>query len=58
MRLKIEVLLQCQRELTPVSQLRAKEVLRHFWRGVRQFWGGGETGFHSFLFRFLCQFID
>ena len=33
-------------------------MLRHFWRGVRQFWGGGETGFHSFLGRILGQFID
>ena len=23
-----------------------------------QFWGGGETAFHSFSFRFLGQFID
>ena len=28
------------------------EVLRHFWRGVGQFWGGGETVVHSFLFMF------
>ena len=53
MRLKIEVLPQCQRALT-VSQLRDKTLLR----GVRQLWGGGETVFHSFLLRFLGQFIE
>ena len=31
---------------------------RHFWRGVGLFWGGGETAFHSFLSKFLGQFIE
>ena len=35
-----------------------KEVLRHLWMDVRQFWGGGETAFHSFLFRLFGKFID
>ena len=34
-----------------------KEVPRHFLRRVRQVWGGGETGFHSFLIEFVGQFI-
>ena len=33
-------------------------MLRHFMRGVVQFWGGGETAFHSFLFKLLGQFIE
>ena len=33
-------------------------MLRHFWRGVREFRKVGETTFHSFLFRFMGPFID
>ena len=33
-------------------------MLRHLWRGVRQFWGGGETTFHSFLSKLLGQFME
>ena len=34
------------------------EVLRHFWRGVGQFWGGGETVVHSFFVYVLGQFKE
>ena len=31
-------------------------MLRYFWRGVGQFWGGGETAFHNFLGKFIERF--
>ena len=58
MRLKIEVLHQCQRELTPVSLVRGNRGAETLLRGVRQLWGGGETDFTVFCLVVLGQSIE
>ena len=44
--------------MTTVSQVRDERGAGTPWRGVRQLWGGGKTHFHSFLFKFMGQFIE